>query len=674
MQTAISIVLLATACAYSSPALADESITYRTHIRRIFRDSCVNCHNASRSRAGLDLSSYAGVLKGSSSGEVVVKGDPEDSFLYLTMTHAEEPAMPPGKARLNQKILSQMEGWIRAGLPEQPSDLIETTEKGWSQQPEDAAISNTTEDLSFGQQVYIGPNGTPVTALAVSPDESTIAVAGQLQVLLFEGRTGKFATALPYPEGDIFRLIFSRDGELLVASGGTAAESGNAVVWSVNSRKRLHLVGEEYDVVTGCDISPNGERVVFGGPDRVVKIADLKSQKIIGTIRKHTDWVLAASFSPEGLIFASADRAGNAYVFASESLELVHTLRGHSNSITDIAWTGDGSYCYTSSEDGSVRRWNMHTGETETQWVAHEGGVLSMKTGPNDQVLTTGRDGFVRLWDSTGSTRREIKSRDIPTRADFIGQSLVVGDWSGNVELWPPKKGANSTLRVPPSLQKREVSPFLAEVSGPTPITEVVELTDTSLAQNPTAQSVAHLEFSSEDDMRRRLQLAQATLDRINDQLRKANGSAEATDAVQFQAALVRAAQIAETIANPRTEVQEARIFLNAAVERLRLMSPGSHESRPLSTTEENRLRTQLKAADGELRAVVADCRKMKTEYDQIETKIADLADQSLTLKSEYIRVVGELEQLTKLSRELDVLLNNAAPKRVDESNPASAN
>lgn len=50
-------------------------------------------------------------------------------------------------------------------------------------------------------------------------------------------------------------------------------------------------------------------------------------------------------------------------------------------------------------DNGRIRAWDLHTGELERQLDAHEGGVHSIQV-IGRQVLTTGADGHVRIWDA----------------------------------------------------------------------------------------------------------------------------------------------------------------------------------------------------------------------------------------------------------------------------------
>ena len=45
-------------------------VTYNDHVLPIFRNACLNCHNPDKKKAGLDLSSYGGVMAGSENGSL----------------------------------------------------------------------------------------------------------------------------------------------------------------------------------------------------------------------------------------------------------------------------------------------------------------------------------------------------------------------------------------------------------------------------------------------------------------------------------------------------------------------------------------------------------------------------------------------------------------------------
>src|SRR5438105_10985539 len=99
-------------------ASAQEKITYQDRVLPLIENNCGKCHNPDKKKADLDLTTYAGVMKGSGSGQVVVSGNPDGSKLWRAITQVEEPTMPPNKPKIPDKELDVFRKWIMGGLLE----------------------------------------------------------------------------------------------------------------------------------------------------------------------------------------------------------------------------------------------------------------------------------------------------------------------------------------------------------------------------------------------------------------------------------------------------------------------------------------------------------------------------------------------------------------------------
>src|SRR5579862_3895568 len=93
---------------------ADEprKVTYDQDVLPLLRNSCLNCHNPDKKKAGLDLSSYGALMAGSDNGKVVMPGDPGGSLMAKTLAHTEEPFMPKNGDKLPNAQLAMINAWI----------------------------------------------------------------------------------------------------------------------------------------------------------------------------------------------------------------------------------------------------------------------------------------------------------------------------------------------------------------------------------------------------------------------------------------------------------------------------------------------------------------------------------------------------------------------------------
>lgn len=93
---------------------------YDARVQPIFAQACVGCHGPEKTRGGLQLHTFAAVVKGGESGAVLRPGGAKESELFrrLLLPEDDDEAMPPtGKARLSASETEILRRWIQAGAP-----------------------------------------------------------------------------------------------------------------------------------------------------------------------------------------------------------------------------------------------------------------------------------------------------------------------------------------------------------------------------------------------------------------------------------------------------------------------------------------------------------------------------------------------------------------------------
>src|SRR5438105_1930439 len=95
---------------------ARQPASFSRHVRPFLVRYCVECHNANKLKAGLDLETYQSLMEGADSGPVLVAGKPDESKLVRMVEHKDEPYMPPKKSRQPRASeLAVLRAWIAAG-------------------------------------------------------------------------------------------------------------------------------------------------------------------------------------------------------------------------------------------------------------------------------------------------------------------------------------------------------------------------------------------------------------------------------------------------------------------------------------------------------------------------------------------------------------------------------
>ena len=99
---------------------AQAATSFAEDVMPIFRGRCISCHapgGEGTEASGLDLSTYAGVIKGTRFGPIIVPGEPESSNLIWLLDWRASPElrMPHGKKKLSTCDRDAIRAWIREG-------------------------------------------------------------------------------------------------------------------------------------------------------------------------------------------------------------------------------------------------------------------------------------------------------------------------------------------------------------------------------------------------------------------------------------------------------------------------------------------------------------------------------------------------------------------------------
>jgi len=155
----------------------------------------------------------------------------------------------------------------------------------------------------------------------------------------------------------------------------------------------IHDFGDAVDLLASVKESPS-QGFEWGYWNRLLH-SDLLS------LKGHTEKVNAVAFSPDGEYIASGSDDKSVKVWNTATGQAMLSLKGHTDSVTSVAFSPDGTRIVTGSRDKSAKVWDAFTGREISTLRGHTRDVTSVAFSPDGKHLVTGSwDNTARIWDT----------------------------------------------------------------------------------------------------------------------------------------------------------------------------------------------------------------------------------------------------------------------------------
>jgi len=424
----------------TSSTKSEDVVSWRSHVEALLGERCAGCHDQDSKKGGLDVTSFAAIRQGGSSGRTLLPGQPDQSRLYRLVARLEQPFMPKDEDQLPAAAIATLRRWIEQGACEDDEAARAfLAEKARAAASQPAPAAPKQEDGDGPMPVDLPPvsmlrEGRPgaVKSLARSPRAPLLSMPGHGQVLLLD--TGlQLLAVLPSALGHVETVGFAADGRTLFAAGGEPGKHGCVELFDVRTGARLATVGDERDPPLAAAVAAGGDPVALGGSGKHTRV--FRRDGTLAFAGRHDDFVLALAFAPGGALLAAADRAGVVRVYQTGNGRLEQTLSGHSGAVHAVVFCGDDRVA-TAGADGTVRLWDVGGGRELWRQNAHTGEALGLASSPGDRLASCGSDGRVRVFSRDGQPIAQS-----PPAGEWLyavafgaGEGVVyAGDWQGRV-------------------------------------------------------------------------------------------------------------------------------------------------------------------------------------------------------------------------------------------------
>lgn len=116
----LTVIAIIQGLASPKAALAEQIVSFGLDVLPILQTHCGRCHTPGGEgykASGVDLSNYAGVMKGTRHGKIVTPGDPLTSNLMVLVEGRSDPSirMPHKQWPLLKQQIEIIGNWVRQG-------------------------------------------------------------------------------------------------------------------------------------------------------------------------------------------------------------------------------------------------------------------------------------------------------------------------------------------------------------------------------------------------------------------------------------------------------------------------------------------------------------------------------------------------------------------------------
>jgi len=296
--------------------------------------------------------------------------------------------------------------------------------------------------------ITFGHEGEEALAIAFSPDGKLIAT-GFVTITIWDAATGTEIRTLKGHEAAVMSLEFSPDGERIISG----SMDGLVKVWDVNTGEEIMtLEGHEAGKgVAAIDLSTDGRRIVSIDYDGIIKVWIANSGEELPTIKTTLgkgEYGRTVALSPDGKRIIAGRKSKRVYEWDAATGEKLRTFRMQDQSVIIVEYSPDGKQIAMGCGEGMIKIVDTET-EKETILTEGEGWdrslVVSLAFSPDGRrLISGGYDRMVRVWDTnTGKELTTLAGHPAPISQVVFspdGQLIASVAYGGQSRVWDPSE------------------------------------------------------------------------------------------------------------------------------------------------------------------------------------------------------------------------------------------
>ena len=249
----------------------------------------------------------------------------------------------------------------------------------------------------------------------------------------------------------------------------SAGYDNQVILWDAKTKESIYSVRHDH-LANQCQFHKSGKYLISSSSDFSARLWSVPDMKLVAVLSGHQDDVEMSSFHPSKELIATASRDHKVRVF-DFSGKIIHLFEGHEADVISVVWSEDGHSLISSSDDGTVRSWDLALdkcsdikdfeevetdtlvifpdqtlylgndlgeivivkGEETSRIKAHKSGIKRLIHCPErDIILSLSYDRTMKLWDKDNFGNLKLNDESSlpdlvwPRSAAFLGHEEII--------------------------------------------------------------------------------------------------------------------------------------------------------------------------------------------------------------------------------------------------------
>lgn len=291
--------------------------------------------------------------------------------------------------------------------------------------------------------------------LALSGGGALEASASDTALHLWDVRSGAHLRTLVGNKEIVHAAVFAADGKTAVSAAGD-----DVTVWDLERGEPVLTMGDPSAGggryvrgamlgVKSLALLPDGRSVAGACGDKIVRIWDLRTGRVVRRVAPHKEPISAIVLSPDGKLLASGGWDSTVHVWDLAADRELHALTGHTKWVSSLAFSGDGKRLLSGGLDATIRLWDVDAGKALAV-VSTGAAVDSVALSSDGRLAVCDGERDVAVWDLATKTRiQKLEGHGADVHAVALsgdGRFVLSGGDDGTMRLWRADGSASMAM------------------------------------------------------------------------------------------------------------------------------------------------------------------------------------------------------------------------------------